>query len=207
VERLIALADQAGPELRELSQRLGSRPFGEIAFFVAESIPRWLTRMDKSAILVVEGRTTAVPGSLANVLSGVLAHLVRNAIAHGIESAEERVARGKTPQATLVLECREEARGVCIEVRDDGVGFDLDALKRSASTQGIDSETDALELAFVQGVTSRGQANDAAGHGVGLAAVRSELRTVGYEIMITSRPLEGTSVTLSPSTRALEVAS
>lgn len=186
--------------LGELAARLAARPFGELTSTLPDAVERWSTREGKRVELVLEGREALVPAGLAERLGGVLAHLVRNAIAHGIETPSERRMRGKSDVGRIVLDCEEVEGGVCIRVTDDGGGFDEDALRRAAKTS---LGPPGLEVAFSPGVTTRATPDELAGHGVGLGAVRDALSEAGYEVSLDSRRGAGATISIErPAPRA-----
>lgn len=194
---LEALVSARGDAVRAVVDRLASRPFGETVFLIAESVERWANRESKAVLLVVEGRDTPVPPDLARVLPGVLAHLVRNAIAHGIEARDERVSKGKPERATITLGCETLSRGVAVIVGDDGAGFDVEGLRARAKAAGLADGLDLTTLVSSH-LSTRDEADELAGHGVGLDAVRAELREVGYDVRIDSQRGQGSTIRVEP---------
>jgi len=123
-------------------------------------------------------------------------HLIRNAVDHGIEPPEARLAVGKPGAGQLIF--RAYARGesaVVVEVRDDGRGIDWTALARKARSHGLPAETEAdlLDALFADGVSTRDQTSELSGRGIGLAAVRAAARALGAGIRVQSEPGLGTS--------------
>jgi HAMP domain-containing protein len=189
-------------ELGELAARLSARPFGELTSTLPDAVDRWSAREGKHLELVIEGREALVPAALAERLGGVLAHLVRNAIAHGIETPAERRMRGKPELGRIVLGCEETDGGVVIHVTDDGAGFDEDALRRTARDS---LRAPGLEVAFAPGVTTRAAPDELAGHGVGLGAVRDALLEAGYAVGLDSRRGAGARISIERQSPRAEV--
>jgi len=179
--------------LGRLAARLASRPFGEMVSTLPEDLLRWSGREGKRLELEIEGREVLVPAALCERLGGVLSHLLRNAVAHGIETPFQRRALGKPDAGRIQLSCQEAAEGVRIEVSDDGAGFDLEALRGRAAGHGQGAEAE-IELSFLAGVSTREIPDDLAGHGVGLGAVRDDLEQVGYRVSLSSQPGQGARV-------------
>lgn len=133
----------------------------------------------KRVRVVLEGEHTQLDKSTVDALGEPLLHLVRNAVDHGIEPPEEREAAGKPPEATLLLSAAQEGDRVRIEVEDDGRGLDRAAIVERAREQGIvppdDTPTpeEAAELIFRSGFSTRREASQVSGRGVGLDVVRS----------------------------------
>jgi two-component system chemotaxis sensor kinase CheA len=134
-----------------------------------------------------------------------LVHVFRNAVVHGIERPEQREALGKARPGQV--KCRIESDGTTLElsIADDGAGMDLGALREQAGRLGLfpdrDAETVAeeelYEALFRIGVSTYGTADDLAGRGVGLAALRSEVDGLGGAIRMQSAPNRGTECRIS----------
>ena len=171
---------------------VASRPFGESAAQLPDAAVGWASSVGKRIEVEIEGREVLVPEELAAALSGVLTHLVRNAIAHGIELPEERVRLGKAAEGHIRVLCSEGDAGLSITVEDDGRGVDVEALRAKAAELNIPVPAGGpVELVFAQSLSTADGVTDIAGRGVGLAAVRSELLKIGWEITIQSEPSRG----------------
>lgn len=201
VEALYEKLGSRKDELGKLASRLAARPFGELLSALPDSVERWASKEGKRVELSVTGREALVPAALVGPLGGVLAHLLRNAVAHGLELPAERRALGKPEIGSVEVSCAEHADGVVVEVRDDGAGFDLDALRKAAKGH---AREDGVELAFVQGVSTRERPDELAGHGVGLAAVRDDLLRAGYSVGVSSERGHGARVVIEPTERRKE---
>jgi two-component system, chemotaxis family, sensor kinase CheA len=203
VLRLFEVAGDGKDEIAAVAGRLASRPFGESVLMLAESAPRWAERVGKRAHLEVEGKDALVPPALSRVIEGALSHLVRNAVAHGIETPEQRERAGKPPVGSVCVACSESAYGPVISVRDDGAGFDLIALSESARSRGIDARSsNLLDIALLPGVSTHEERGVLAGRGVGLGAVKTELEAIGYTLELSSSPGSGSIVTMRPGRSA-----
>jgi len=193
VDELMGRFGARNDDLGRLVSRLAARPFGELTSTLGDDATRWAGKAHKRVEVVVTGREVLVPARVAERLSGVLAHLLRNAIAHGIEPEERRLELGKHAVGRIELSCREASGGVEIRVHDDGAGFD---------TTAFAGET--LEAAFEPGRSTRKTADELGGFGVGLGAVRDELKEIGYLVKLRSESGIGASVLLGPEGRATE---
>lgn len=136
-----------------------------------------------------------VPRELA-ALWGVLPHLIRNAVAHGLESPDDRTAVGKRPVGQVKLEARTTGRELHIVVQDDGPGLRRATLAQRARAAGLPWTTDAdlCEAAFHDGVTSQERSDEISGRGVGLSAVRATIRSLGGEVELASGAGAGTRI-------------
>lgn len=190
LERLHALTSGLeATELGSVAGRLTARPFGETCALLVDKVPTWAGTLGKSARLEVEGREELVPRALASVLPGVLGHLVRNAVVHGLEVEAERTQANKPGVGVVYARCVVRGDDVEIEVEDDGRGIDLPELGRRSGRTVIDPN--AL---LSGGLSSAGETTHLAGRGIGLSAVRSSLSTVGYTVSLDSEPGQGTCV-------------
>ncbi len=166
----------------------------------------------KDAVLAITGQDTDLDRSILNALAEPLAHLVRNAVDHGLETPEERVAAGKPAQGTVRLNAYHHGNQVIIELSDDGRGIDRGSVIKRAVERGIISaeqaahisEHDALNLIFESGVSTAGQVTAISGRGVGMDVVRSVLERLKGTISIETTPGAGTKFLLKvPLTLAI----
>ncbi len=172
-----ALRDPGTPEnARKLAEKLAARPFGELVSTLVSKVPAWAEQAGKEARLEVKGERALVQSDLALVLPGVLTHLVRNAIAHGIESADERLAAAKPSIGVIRIACSGDASESTIEIHNDGRGLELDER--------------AVSSLFEPGSTTSRERSDLAGLGVGLSAARADLLQVGYAIRFATADAE-----------------
>jgi two-component system chemotaxis sensor kinase CheA len=144
----------------------------------------------QSIELCIEGGETAVDRAIISRLYEPLVHIVRNSVAHGIESASERVARGKPAKAQILLSARIREGRVIVCVADDGRGLDMHAIVAKATMQGMDishlSERNLQRLIFQAGFSTAVQVSNLAGRGVGLDVVASVVQGLGGSIDVRS---------------------
>jgi two-component system, chemotaxis family, sensor kinase CheA len=166
----------------------------------------------KEVELVVSGQDTDLDKGLLDGIAEPLTHLVRNAVGHGIESAEERVRQGKPAVGTLRLDAYHQGNQVIVEVSDDGRGIDAQKVKARAVERGLVTaeeakrlnENDILELIFRPGFSTADQITELSGRGVGLDVVQSVLQRLKGTVNIESRPGHGTTFRLQlPLTLAI----
>ncbi|MEA2639559.1 MAG: two-component system, chemotaxis family, sensor kinase CheA, partial [Chloroflexota bacterium] len=170
-----------------------------------ERIVRDLTRAQgKQARLDVEGEATEIDRKIIEQLRDPLMHMLRNAIDHGLESAEERQSRGKPPSGTISLSAAQRGGMVEIEFRDDGRGLDPAALRQTAVARGVITpsqaagmdDASALELIFLPGFTTNTTVTDASGRGVGLDVVRENVERLHGQMQVRSTIGVGTVFTI-----------
>jgi len=140
-----------------------------------------------------------VSPALSRVMNGVLVHLVRNCIAHGIELPARRRALGKEETGLIQIVATVGASGPVIVVEDDGGGLDQRRIAERARLLGLDESVAASELVFSSGLSTADAGGDLAGRGVGLSAARAELADVGYSIEVESGDGEFTRFVIHPN--------
>ena len=157
-------------------------------------------KLEKEVKLELVGSDTELDRTVVDALGDPLVHLVRNAVDHGLEAPEARLAAGKSRHGTIEITARHAGGSVVIEVRDDGNGIDPGAIARKAVSLGmIDEDTaaaidlrGAVELLFTPGFSTAETTSDISGRGVGMDAVREKIRQLGGEVVIDSTPGRGT---------------
>ena len=166
----------------------------------------------KSVRLELDGADTELDRSLIEAVTDPLAHIVRNAVSHGIESPDERVAKGKPPEGVLSLRAFHEDGQVHIEVRDDGAGMSPLRIKAKAVENGIISfeqamrmsDRDALDLIFVPGFSTATTVTSISGRGVGMDVVKTNVEKISGVLDIDSEVGVGTTITMKiPLTLAI----
>jgi len=167
---------------------------------------------DKQVSLVLNGQDTALDKSLLDAIAEPMTHLVRNAIGHGIESAEERARAGKPAQGTIRLEAYHQGNQVIVEISDDGRGIDAQKVKTRAIERGLLkreeasrlSEADIMDFIFRPGFSTADEITEISGRGVGLDVVQSVLHRLKGTVHVVSRPGQGSTFRLQlPLTLAI----
>jgi two-component system chemotaxis sensor kinase CheA len=157
----------------------------------------------KSVRLVTEGENTEVDKTVIERLSDPLTHMIRNAIDHGLESPEARVAAGKPAEGQVRLIASHRSGRIVIEVSDDGAGIDRARVKATAVKKGLIPADAALSddeidnLIFLPGFSTASTISDISGRGVGMDVVRRSIQQLGGRISISSRPGQGSTFTMS----------
>jgi two-component system chemotaxis sensor kinase CheA len=160
-------------------------------------------------IQIEDGGLRVPPDSFPHLWPAMV-HLVRNSIAHGMESCEERTAAAKPPTGAVTFRARRAPNDrLEIDVEDDGRGIDWTRVEEKARHQGLPCQTrgDLVEALFADGFTTASEANDLSGRGAGLAAVRAACLEVQGTVRVESEPGRGARFTFSlpfPATHAPE---
>jgi two-component system, chemotaxis family, sensor kinase CheA len=173
------------------------------------------SKLGKEVELELTGRETELDRTVVDALGDPLVHLVRNAMDHGVEHPDDRVAAGKPRVGTVEIAARHAGGSVVIEVKDDGAGINPAAVARKAVAKGLIDEDaaaavdmrGAVELLFHPGFSMAEVASDISGRGVGMDAVRAKIRELGGEVVMDSEPGRGTTAQIRlPLTLAIVAA-
>ncbi|WP_233233828.1 chemotaxis protein CheA [Bordetella sp. LUAb4] len=158
--------------------------------------------LGKRIELVITGEETELDKTVVEKIGDPLTHLVRNAMDHGIEAADVRVAHGKPAYGTIMLNARHESGHIVIEVRDDGGGLDRERIFAKAVERGIVevgqvlSDSEVFNLIFEPGFSTAAAVTDLSGRGVGMDVVKRNIEALRGSVDVTSRPGAGTLVTV-----------
>lgn len=188
------------------------RPFSEGITGIARLVRDTARELGKAVRLEVVGESTRIDRDILDKLEAPISHLVNNAIDHGIESPEERVAAGKPEEAHLRLHARHENGRLVVTVSDDGRGIDNERIRQRVihrklaplETAARLSEAELLEFLFLPGFSTRETASTISGRGVGLDVVQSMAQEAGGSVSVTSTPGAGTVFRMTlPVTRSV----
>jgi two-component system, chemotaxis family, sensor kinase CheA len=160
------------------------------------------SRLGKEVDLELVGQDTELDRTVVDAIGDPLVHLVRNALDHGLEPPEERIASSKPQRGRLTISARHAGGSVVIGVSDDGRGIDPVRVARKAAERGLIDPSlidtvdaaKACELVFAPGFSTADQMSDVSGRGVGMDAVRAKVRELGGEVSLTSTPGSGSRI-------------
>jgi two-component system chemotaxis sensor kinase CheA len=168
--------------------------------------------LNKEVQLEMRGEETDLDKNLVEALADPLVHLVRNAVDHGIETPEARVAAGKPREGLVVLTASQEGNHIELTIEDDGKGMDPDVLRRKAVEKGLmDEESaarlddkDCYNLIFMPGFSTKSEISDISGRGVGMDVVKTRIAQMNGSVAIDSVKGKGSRITIKlPLTLAI----
>jgi two-component system, chemotaxis family, sensor histidine kinase and response regulator WspE len=176
------------------------RPFADGVQAFPRMVRDLARTLGKQLRLDIAGHDTQVDRNILEKLEAPLGHLLRNALDHGIESPEERLAAGKPAEAVLGIEARHNAGRLQVTVADDGRGIDLELLRAAvierklsnAETAAKLNDAELLEFLFLPGFSMKEAVTDISGRGVGLDVVHSVLKQIRGTVRVVTRRGEGT---------------
>jgi len=198
-------------EFTELAHRLQDEitqarmvPIGNLYSRISRTVRDAAKAAGKQVELSLIGAETELDNSIIQQISDPLIHLVRNAVAHGLESTEQRYNAGKTDHGNIAVRAYHRGNHIYVEVEDDGGGIDYDRVRKTALEQGLYSAEQAerltdrelLELLFHPGFSTAERKSELAGRGVGLDVVRANLTVLNGEIDVDTQKNVGTRFTL-----------
>lgn len=175
------------------------RPFADVLAGQARMVRDLGRELGKQVRLQIDGDKTQVDRDVLEKLEAPLTHLLRNAVDHGIELPEQRIARGKSPEGLIRLRASHHAGLLVVELSDDGGGVDLERLRRNiverslspAETAAQLSEEELLSFLFLPGFSLRDKVTQISGRGVGLDAVQHMVRQMHGSVELEQWPGEG----------------
>ncbi len=160
-------------------------------------------KIDKKARLVIVGEDTELDKNVLDNLFDPLMHIVRNAMDHGLESADDRIAQGKNPVGEIVLEARNSGSDVLITISDDGRGLNREALINKGIEKGLVkkdrseiTDKEAYSLIFASGFSTREQVTEFSGRGVGMDVALKNIEKIGGALSVDSQPGKGMRVSI-----------
>jgi two-component system chemotaxis sensor kinase CheA len=187
-------------------------PLGQVFEKLARVVRQISREHDKQVNLVITGAETEIDKLIVEELSDPLMHMIRNAIDHGIEARDVRMAVGKPPVGTIALNAFQKGNHVLLAVEDDGAGMRPELLVATAVKRGLIEEEEAADLSlrevynlvFLPGFTTKELATDLSGRGVGMDVVKTNIAKLGGIVDIMSEVGIGTKMTITlPITLAI----
>lgn len=166
--------------------------------------------LGKNVSLVVHGEDTELDKTFVDELSGAVTHVLRNAVDHGLETAEERIRFGKTPAGTVSIDASQESGYFYLRIKDDGRGLCRERILKKAIENGLVGETQVItdeeiyNLIFENGFSTAEKLTDVSGRGIGMDAVKTVVESLRGSVSVESQANIGTTITIKlPLTMAI----
>ncbi len=195
--------EQLTREIQDSVMAIRAQPVRSVFQRMPRLVREVATMTGKQVRLLTDGETTEVDKTVIERIVDPLTHMIRNAIDHGLESTEARLAAGKPAEGLVKLTALHRSGRIVIEVEDDGAGINRERVRAKAVEKGLvspdapltDEEID--NLIFMPGFSTASEISDISGRGVGMDVVRRSVQALGGRISIASRPGKGSTFTLS----------
>jgi len=177
-------------------------PVSSLASRLTRNVRQTCVQTGKQATLVISGGDIQVDGDVLNKLADPLLHLLRNAVDHGIELPEERVAAGKQAEGRIDLNFSRQGSGIVVTIRDDGKGLNYEAIRAKAiDRQLIDADkqltnAELARLILLPGFSTRDEVSEISGRGVGMDVVATRLANIKGTVELSSEPGHGCEIIL-----------
>ncbi|MBI3903419.1 MAG: Hpt domain-containing protein [Nitrosomonadales bacterium] len=200
-ETVAAMSAQArlNRELQQGLMNVRMVPFASISERLYRVVRQTGKELDKRTNLELSGTGIELDRSVLERMAAPFEHLLRNAIAHGLESELLRIQGGKDPVGEIRLSLRQESNEVVFECSDDGAGLNFAKLREKAIAQGLFAPDEAAsdeqlaQLIFTSGISTATEITEIAGRGIGMDVVRSEIAALGGRIDVSSKSGQGTT--------------
>ncbi|SDI05740.1 chemotaxis protein CheA [Propionivibrio dicarboxylicus] len=212
LDQAVSQLDLLVSDLQNSVMKTRMQPIGRL-FQKYPRIARDLARqLGKDVELALIGEETEVDKTMIEDLADPLVHLVRNAVDHGVESPEDRVAAGKPAKSIVRLEARQEGDHIVLIIADDGRGMSPERIRMKAIEKGLIREEEAntlddrqsLNLIFLPGFSTKMEASAVSGRGVGMDVVKTNIQKLNGSVDIRSEPGKGSVFIISlPLTLAI----
>ena len=195
--------EQLTREIQDSVMAIRAQPVRSVFQRMPRLVREVAAQTGKTVRLVTEGEGTEVDKTVIERLSDPLTHMIRNAIDHGLEKPEKRLAAGKPEEGLVKLSALHRSGRIVIEVSDDGGGINRDRVRQIAVDKGLVSSDAKLtddeidNLIFLPGFSTASVVSDISGRGVGMDVVKRSIQALGGRIAITSRPGQGSTFTMS----------
>ncbi len=199
---ILVRQEQMNSEIRHLAMSMRMTPIKNIVSRLVRNVRQTCQMTSKNAELVIEGADILVDGEVLNKLADPLLHVLRNAVDHGIESPDARVAAGKPGIGTIRLSFARQGQTVVVRCIDDGRGLDFTAIHQKAMRLGFISlnqvvtETELARMVLLPGFSTRDQVSEISGRGVGMDVVRDSVLAMKGSVDIRSEFGKGCTVEL-----------
>nr|WP_253656792.1 Hpt domain-containing protein [Xanthomonas citri] len=207
---LLQQQSRVSSELQDGLMRARMVPFDGLVPRLRRVVRQAASDTGKQVHLVLEGTQGELDRNVLDRMVAPLEHMLRNSVAHGLETPEQRRDAGKPEEGSIAIRLRREGSEIVLEVADDGAGLDREAIRRRGEERGLIepgqelSEAELDNLIFASGFSTSDQVSQLAGRGVGMDVVRNEVRQLGGSVDIHSVRGQGATFTLRlPQTLAV----
>ena len=202
IEKNLALLGKITHSLRDMGMSMRLVPVDPVFKKMARLVRDLSRKSGKKVELTLKGGDTEIDKGMVEKLGDPLVHMIRNSMDHGLESAADRVASGKTPEGHITLHAHHMGGNIHIDIQDDGRGLNREAILERALDRGLIqspdgmSDQDIYSLIFAAGFSTAKQVTEISGRGVGMDVVKRNIESLRGNVLIRSAPGQGSTFTL-----------
>jgi two-component system chemotaxis sensor kinase CheA len=200
----VSFLDRVTSEMQLAVMKIRMQPIKKVLSKFPRLVRDMSSSVNKDVELTIYGEGTEVDKSVIEHIGDPLTHILRNSIDHGLESAEERIAKGKPPKGNVVINTYQKGTQIVIEISDDGKGLDIEKLKKKAVEKGLLTEEEvkrmsdetATEIIFMPGFSTKEVATQLSGRGVGMDVVKTNISLLNGYVEVSTEKDAGTTFKL-----------
>ncbi len=197
----VSFLDRVTSEMQLAVMRIRMQPIKKVLGKFPRFVRDMSASLNKDVELIMTGENTEVDKTVIEHIGDPLTHILRNSIDHGLESTEERVAKGKPAKGTVKIDIYQKGNQVVIEISDDGKGLDIEKLKQKAVEKGLITPDEAAkmtdeaasDLIFMAGFSTKEVATELSGRGVGMDVVNNNISMLNGYVEITTEKNVGST--------------
>ncbi len=198
LEHMAGLIEQRAPyaQLSATAATWKEEPMEVRLARLARQAEQMANRLERPVDVLIQPNGVRTPPGILDSLWLSVPHIIRNALDHGLEDPDVRVAQGKSAKGRLVLATRRENDAFVLSIRDDGAGIDWEAFRHKARALGLphQSQSDLEAMLFKDGVSTRETVTESSGRGIGMAVTRQATERLGGTLSVNSEPNRGTVI-------------
>lgn len=200
----VSFLDRVTSEMQLAVMKIRMQPIKKVLSKFPRLVRDMSSSVNKDVELTIYGEGTEVDKSVIEHIGDPLTHILRNSIDHGLESTEERIAKGKPSKGNVVINTYQKGTQIVIEISDDGKGLDIDKLKKKAVEKGLLTEEEAnrmsdetaTEIIFMPGFSTKEVATQLSGRGVGMDVVKTNVSLLNGYVEVSTEKDAGTTFRL-----------
>ncbi|HDH06265.1 MAG TPA: chemotaxis protein CheA [Nitrospirae bacterium] len=197
----VSFLDRVTSDLQIAVMKMRMQPIKKVLSKFPRLVRDISASVNKEVELIIHGEGTEVDKSVIEHIGDPMTHILRNSIDHGLESTEERIAKGKPPKGTVIINIFQKGNQIVIEVSDDGQGIDIEKLKKKAIEKGLLTEEDARKMSddaatdiiFMPGSSTKEFATELSGRGVGMDVVKTNISLLNGYVEVSTEKDAGTT--------------
>jgi two-component system chemotaxis sensor kinase CheA len=197
----VSFLDRVTSDLQLAVMKMRMQPIKKVFSKFPRLVRDISASLNKEVELIIYGESTEVDKSVIEHIGDPMTHILRNSIDHGLEPADERIAKGKPAKGKVIINTFQKGNQIVIEITDDGKGMDIEKIKKKAVEKGLITEEEAgkmsdeaaVDLIFMPGFSTKEVATELSGRGVGMDVVKNNISLLNGYVEVTTEKDKGTT--------------